>query len=140
MGFLDSILGKKDYEKELAGKTPFVIRLSLMPFRLAANRKDKTVLTAYVRNISGQTVMSSIVIDLPKQLGFDETGLTHRKEFRIGQFKPDESKNLNVEIWSNTSTNPADYNVTVTTFMHYRDYSHFDNKVTKTEVLRAVKQ
>jgi len=136
MGLFD-ILGKKDVGKITKG-IPFTVKTSFIPVRLAANKIDRTDLVIKIRNNEGENILTSVVVEVPKGLGTDQSCIQRLKEIRIGYMGKEESQDIVVPIWSNVVTKQGTYNVNVTAFVHYRTYAYVLNSVKKTAELRVV--
>ncbi len=137
MGLLD-VLGKKDVSGDLA-KTPYSLKARLNPIRLAVKKGESIDLYVELRNLRSEPLMTSLVVKVPKQLGFDPTGINDVREIRLGYLKPGEERQLIIPIHENARTNSGDYDVNITAYCHYRDYAHYMSSVSKVLMLRAVK-
>ncbi len=137
MGLLD-LFGKHDVGEQLVAGLPFVMKMEFSPLRIAAGRPDRTDLRLYLRNPGEVPLLTSVVVQLPKALGFDQTGLQTTRELRLGLLEPRKEREVAVTIFSNQRTQPGEYPVAVTAFSHYRDYAHILNSVKKQTVLRAI--
>jgi uncharacterized membrane protein len=137
MGILDSIFGKIMQDKGTP-KVPFAITTSFRPMRLSSRVSNYVDLLLGLKNLGQNQKMCSVVIELPKQLGFDSIGLHKTKELRLGAINGGETKNLAVQIHANSQTPPGLYRLKITVYEHYRDYAHVLNSVSKTIELRVV--
>ena len=137
MGIFD-LFGKKDVKEDLSKPLPFKMRTEFMPYKLHANVRSSASLTVRLKNITGEPVMSSVVVEVPRQLSLDQTGLQKQKELRVGMIAPDEEREARVEIFSDTGTDKGEYTLTITSFIHYRDYGHVLNAMKKRAMLEAV--
>lgn len=137
MGILD-IFGKRDVRAELTKKIPYGLTLSFTPYRLKAHKNEFVNLKIYIKNLTEETLLTSIVINLPKKLGFDRAGINHVREIRLGYMSADEEREIDVPIWGNSSTEDGEYPITLTAYCHYRDYAHILNSEKKKLILRVV--
>ena len=137
MGLLD-IFGKKDVGEELVKKVPYSMKLKFHPYRLNANKMESVMLITELKNLKEEVLLTSLVIELSKNLGFDQTALSNAREIRLGEMKPGEEKEVKIEIWGNPRTDAGDYNIKVTAICHYRNYGYLLNAEKKEIVLRAV--
>jgi hypothetical protein len=137
MGILD-IFGKKEVADELSGKVPFMIRTEFTPYRLKSKERSTVSFNINLKNLTGEPVMSSVVVELPRQLSFDSIGASKQKEVRLGTMAKDEEKSTSIDIFSGTGTDSGTYTITLTAFIHYRDYAHVINEVRKRVVLEVV--
>jgi hypothetical protein len=131
------IFGKKESGAQ-EGEAPYLIRTEFVPYKLKSNMKSSTTMSIKVRNLSKEPVMGSILIEVPKQLNFENNLFAKRKELRFGQLGPSEEKNAAVEIFSDVGTDKGEYTISVTAFVNYRDYSYVENAVKKTAIIEAV--
>ena len=137
MGILD-LFGKKDVSDELTKKIPYAMKARFNPYRLVANKSNSVMLIASIKNLSKEPLMTSIVVRVPKGLGFDSTVLGTVREIRIGYLAPKEEKDLNIEIFGGIQSRPGEYKILITSFCHYRDYAHIFNSESKKISLRVV--
>jgi uncharacterized membrane protein len=132
------IFGKKDVGEELIRKVPYGIKLNFHPYRLNANKMESVLLIIDLKNLKEEVLLTSIIVQLPKNLGFDQTALSNVREIRLGEIKPGEEKSVKVEVWGNPRTDAGDYPISVTAICHYRNYGYMLNAEKKEIVLRAV--
>ena len=135
MGLFD-LFGKKDASKVAKG-VPFDIKTSFNPVRVSAHRTDRCDLEIRIKNVSEETILTSLVIET-QGLGLDQMGIQKAKEIRIGYLGKGEDYTIIVPLWSNTSTNQGECPVKVTAFVHYRTYAYVLNSVKKNLALRVV--
>lgn len=137
MGILD-IFGKKEVAGDLGKKIPYMISTSFTPYRLKSKEQSSTTLSLSLKNMTGEPVMSSIVVELPRQLSFDRVGMAKQKELRFGTMIENETKMGSVEVFGNVGTDKGSYTLTITAFIHYRDYGHVINEMRKRLTLDVV--
>ncbi|MGA3020749.1 MAG: hypothetical protein ABSD68_02255 [Candidatus Micrarchaeales archaeon] len=137
MKILD-LFGKKDSAEELGRTLPYRIISEFVPYKLYANRKGSTLLMLRLKNLTKENVLSSIVVEVPKNLSVDEMGLSAAKELRVGTLAPGEEKETRVEIHGDAGTDKGEYTLSITAFIHYRDYGHVLNAMKKKAVLEVV--
>ncbi len=133
-----NIFGKRDVSTDISKNSPFRISTELVPYRLYAHKSGSTSLFVRVRNMTKEVLMTSVVAELPSQLGFDEIGMEKQKEVRIGDLAPDEEKEVRMDIFSSISADAGEYTMTLTAMAHYRDYAHILNAVKKRTTLSVV--
>ncbi|VVB77210.1 Uncharacterised protein [uncultured archaeon] len=136
MKILD-LFGKKDASSELSKTLPYRIMTEFSPYRLYANRKSSVLLMLKLKNLTTEPVLGSVVIELPKALSLDSTGLSAAKELRLGTIAPGEERESKVEIHGDAGTDKGEYTLSITAFIHYRDYGHVLNAVKKKTVLEV---
>lgn len=135
MGILD-FFGKKDVAKDLK-RVPYKIKVEFIPFKLNANTKSSVIAEVTVKNELEEPALTSIVVEVPKQLGLDETTLSKTKEIKLGELAPGEEKKVKCEIFGSAGTDKGEYTITFNVFAHYRDYNYVLNQVRKKETLRV---
>ena len=135
MGIRDILFGKKQVPPFSAAI--YSLSVSLHPLRLPARRPDYVKLDLTVRNAFDRPLLTSVVLRVPKELGFDQSAISHEREIRLGELAGGESKNMRVLLYGTSRTGPGTYKVEVFALSHYRDYSYVLNEVRKTVELRA---
>ncbi|MGC8478635.1 MAG: hypothetical protein ACP5NE_01765 [Candidatus Micrarchaeia archaeon] len=133
-----NIFGKKDVGSDLMKSPPYRIVTELVPYHIESNKKSSATLFIKLANLTSEPVLTSIVVETPSQLGFDEMGLSKEKEIRIGNMKPKEEKEIKVEVYGGLSTDKGAYTVSLTAIMHYLDYGHVINAVKKRMIINVV--
>ena len=91
-----------------------------------------------LKNLTEEPVMCSVVVSVQKQIGLDSTSLSKEKEIRLGMISPNEERSANIELYGSVSTEPGEYTLTITSFVHYRDYAHVLNSMRKRVLIEAV--
>ena len=130
---------KKTEEGGEIKENPFVLKSQFIPFRLNAYKTDSTDLHMKLKNKAGDSVLTSVVVTVPAELGLDQMGLQKQKEIRLGDIKKTEEKEIVIPIWGTVTTKPGTYIVTVSANAHYRTYSYIQNTLKKKIELRVVK-
>ncbi len=147
MGFLDSILGKPSHEEKKdepilglapVNGIPFSVSTKFHPMRLKSRTENSVDLLLEVNNKSPSAQLCSVVVEVPRTLGFDNVALSKRKELRLGALEGGASKHMAVTITANSQTPPGAYTIAVTVYSHYRDYTHVLNSAAKSIELRVV--
>ena len=134
---ISDLFGKKRVE-DIQKSTPFRIMTEFVPYKMYANRKSSSSLNIKLKNLTSEPLMTSVVVELPKQLSFDQMGLTKEKELRLGDITPEEEKQSRVDIYSDVGTEKGEYTITVTALAHYRDYGHVLNAIKKRTSVEVV--
>lgn len=137
MKILD-LFGKKDAAQEVGRTLPYRVTSEFVPYRLYANRKGSSLLLMRLKNLTNEPVLSSIVVEVPKGLSLDETGLSAAKELRLGTLAPGEEKEARAEVHGDSGTDKGEYTLSITAFIHYRDYGHVLNAMKKKTLLEVV--
>ena len=106
--------------------------------RMTGRSSSSVDLLLAMQNVSETPQICSVVIELPKSLGFDSVGLHKTKELRLGTIDPKVRKDIPVSIVGSSMTQPGLYRLKLTVYSHYRDYTHVLNSVSKTLELRVV--
>ena len=136
MKILD-LFGKKDASSELNKTLPYRIMTEFTPYKLYANRRNSVMLLLKVKNLTNEPVLGSVVVELPKSLSLDDSGMHAAKELRLGTLAPSEEKVSQVEVYGDVGTDTGEYTLSITAFIHYRDYGHVLNAVKKKAVLEV---
>lgn len=134
---LFNLFGKKDVS-ELTTNSPFKLATVWVPYTLYANRNSSCTLSVKIKNITGEPLLTSIVVELPPSLAFDKMGTSRQREVRVGEMSPDEDKEVGVEVFGGLKSEIGEYTVSVTAIAHYRDYGHVINAVKKRTTLKVV--
>lgn len=137
MGIFD-LFGKKDVKSDLEKQLPYSIRTEFTPYRIRANVRGSSALKINIRNQTKEPVMGSVVIEVPGRLSLDETGFTKQKELRLGTMAPNEEKEAMVSVFGDSGTDKGEYTLTITAFIHYRDYAHVLNAMKKRAMFEVV--
>lgn len=137
MGLLN-LFGKKDVQEELQKQAPFRLVTEFIPYRIHANVRNSALMVMKIKNMTNEAMMTSVVVEIPKQLSFDSMGMAKSKELRLGDLAPSEEKEQRVEIYGDTGTDKGEYTITLTAFAHYRDYGHVLNAMKKRTSLQTV--
>ncbi len=137
MGLFDRF-GKKNVAADLERELPYAMKTEFVPYKLKANGRGSSSLFIDVRNLTKEPVMSSLVVEVPQKLNLDTVGMAKEKEIRIGMLGPNEEKRISVDIFSGPSTDRGDYTLSVTAFVHYRDYGHVLNSMKKRIMISAL--
>jgi len=117
---------------------PYDVKLEFSPLRIKKGDDRPIHMLVNLKNLDKEENLTSVVIEIPKEVGFDKTGAVNKKEIRIGNIKPNEDKNFTIELYSNHRAEPGTYEVKVKANKHYRGYSHIINSAEKTIALRIV--
>lgn len=136
MKILD-LFGKKDSSQELGRALPYKVTTEFVPYHLYSNSSSSVMLLVRVKNLTKEQVLSSVVIEVPKTLSLDNMGLVTAKELRLGTIAPDEEKESRVDIHGGAGTEKGEYTLSITAFIHYRDYGHVLNAMKKRAVLEV---
>ncbi len=131
MGIFD-FFGKKKLPAFL-----YDLQCEVHPFRLKAHKNDGIDLEIDLTNTSGEPLLTSVIITVPRPLGMDPTGLSQQKEVRLGNLGPNERKQFRVGVFSNQKSAPGTYAVRVHATAHFHDYGHILNQVRKTLDVRV---
>lgn len=135
-----NIFGKKDVGSELSKTSPFKIATEWVPYKLYANRKSSSTLYVRVKNNTNEVLLTSVIIELPDRLGFDDIGLQKQREIRVGDLAPAEEKELKFGVYNGVDADSGEYTVTLTAIAHYRDYGHILNAIKKRTTVDIVEQ
>jgi uncharacterized membrane protein len=137
MGLFDGF-GKKDVSEELTTGVPYALKVGFHPYSITANKSDGVQLKIALKNVTREPLLTAIVVKVSKKLGLDQTCLQQAREIRLGELSPGEEKEMNIDVFSSTKTDPGEYPVEVTAIAHYRTYTYVLNSEKKKATLRAV--
>lgn len=138
MGILDGLLGKKQEGGSAVGRAKYAIGTSFQPVRLSAHSSNSVDLILALKNTGDGEALTSVRVEVPAALGFDNVGATKAREIRVGNLKPGEAKDARVTITGNSSTSPGNYRIALVISSHYRDYDHIVESFKKMVDLRVV--
>ncbi len=116
-------------------RSPYFVGISVTPYRLHANRRDSVMVTVNVRNLTKDPLMTSVEMELPSGLSFDDIGMVRKKLFKLDSLDPGKEKEVKANVLGNVKTDKGDYTMNVVTTAHFRDYDHVVNAVRKTHTL-----
>ena len=133
---LGGLFGKK--EETMESNIPFSIKTSLSPVRMTSHKTTSVDLNIKIKNLLSESNLTSIMIQMPKGMGLDQTGIARAKEIRLGYLSKGEEKELVIPVWGNVTTEPGDYKIGVEIFSHYRTYAYIQNSIKKIVELRVV--
>lgn len=138
MAGIFNIFGKRDVSDDLTKSSPYRISTEMVPYKLYANRGSSASLMVRVKNVTSEILLTSVVAELPNQLGFDEVGVSKQREVRVGELAPHEEKEVRFDLFSNLNSDKGEYTLMLTAIAHYRDYGHVINAVKKRTTLNVV--
>lgn len=133
-----NIFGKRDVSTDLTKSSPYRLSTEMVPYKLYANKSSTASLMVRIKNMTNEILLTSVVAELPNQLGFDEVGVSKQREIRIGEIAPYEEKEVRFDLFSNLTSDPGEYTLMLTAIAHYRDYGHVINAVKKRTTLNVV--
>jgi uncharacterized membrane protein len=133
-----NIFGKRDASNDLMKNQPFRLSTELVPYKLYANKSSSASLMVKVKNMTNEVVLTSVVAELPSQLGFDEVGVSKQREIRVGEIAPHDEKEVRFDVFGSVTSDPGEYTIILTAIAHYRDYGHVINAVKKRSTLNVV--
>lgn len=128
-----NFFGKKPTEHKIA----FTLRAELHPYRLVANTSDFVDLEISIANNSSEQILSSLMIKVPKGLGFEQSAISQEKQMHLGVLVAKEVKKLKLRLYGTTRTAKGVYSIHLHVFSHYKDYDHVLNEIRKTMDLRV---
>ena len=133
-----NIFGKKDASSELTKSSPYRLSTEWVPYKLYSSRKSSAMLVVKIRNMTNEVLLTSVVAELPNQLGFDAVSLSKERENRIGDLAPNEEQEVKFEVFSGMNSDSGEYTLNLTAIAHYRDYGHVINAVKKRVTIDVV--
>jgi uncharacterized membrane protein len=135
---LFNIFGKKDVRSDITKRSPFLVNTEWVPYKLYAKKKSSSTLFVRVKNLTNEVLLTSLVVELPNKLGFDEMNLAKQRELRVGELGPGEDREAKFNIYNSLDADRGEYTVTLTAIAHYRDYGHVMNAVKKRAPIEVV--
>jgi hypothetical protein len=138
MGLLDGFLGKKGDETAVGGRASYSIGTTFQPVRMGAHSSGPVDLLITLKNTGDGPALTSVLVELPPVIGFDNVGAAKAKEVRVGMLKPGDAKGARVTLVGNSQTPPGNYRIALTISSHYRDYDHIVESFKKMVELRVV--
>lgn len=135
---ITDLFGKKNVTEEIQKSSPYRVVTRFVPYRLRANVRNSASLSINIKNMTREPLMTSLVVEVPKQLSFDSTGLAKAKEIRFGDLAANEERDQRIDIYGDTGTDKGEYTISIVAFAHYRDYGHILNAMRKTTALEVV--
>lgn len=132
-----NIFGKRDVSKDITRKVPYVLSTEFTPYRLYSGKKSGTTMYVRLRNATNEVLLTSLVVELPNKIGFDEIGIAKERETRIGEMAPQSEKDLSFNLRNSVDADKGEYTLTVTAIAHYRDYGHVMNAIKKRVTLQV---
>ncbi len=135
---LFNIFGKRDVSKELGKRYPFLLSTEWVPYKLYAGKKSASTLFVRLKNLTGEVLLTSLVIELPNKISFDDMGLAKERELRIGELGSGEEKELKFNVYNSLDADRGSYTLTLTAIAHYRDYGRIMNILKKRVSIEVV--
>jgi hypothetical protein len=108
------------------------------PIRISLAAKDKMYITVMVKNSSEKPQLVSVDFEIPSELGFDTMGVANKKNARLGEISPGESKQTEFEVFATHRAQERDYTARITAFSHYRDYNNVLEKTVLATTIRVL--
>ena len=133
-----NIFGKRDVATELTKSSPYKLTTEWVPYRLYANKNSSALLIIKIKNLTPEVLMTSVAAELPKNLAFEQMGLSKEREARLGDLGPNEEKEIRMEVFSGLTSDAGEYTIGLTAMAHYRDYGHILNAVKKRVLIEVV--
>jgi uncharacterized membrane protein len=133
-----NIFGKKDVSDDITKNVPYRLVTEWVPYKMYSGRKSTTTLKVKLKNMTKEVLLTSLVVELPNKLGFDEIGMSKQREIRMGELAPDEEKEVGLSVYNGTDADPGEYTVSLAAIAHYRDYGHIINAIKKRTTVQVV--
>ncbi len=134
---LFNLFGKKDAAGSGAATT-YSIATELVPYKLYAKKNSTATLEVKVTNLTKDVLLTSLTIETPAKIGFDEMIVSRQKDIKVGEMQPSENKEVKLNLFSSMASDPGDYTLQITATAHYRDYGHVLNMVKKRITISVV--
>lgn len=133
-----NIFGKKDVRSDITKNMPYRLSTEMVPYKLYANKKSSAVLSIRLKNNTNEVLLTSLVVELPQKIGFDDIGISKQKEMRIGKMNPQEERILSLSLFNSIDADAGEYTISLTAIAHYLDYGHVINSVKKRTLVGVV--
>ncbi|MEM4366571.1 MAG: hypothetical protein QW035_00355 [Candidatus Anstonellales archaeon] len=140
MGLIDELFGKQE-KKVDAEQNPFRVATRFVPLKLYAKQRSRTTLFIGVKNNTKDEQLISIDMFMPSGtsgVGFDATGLTKKREIKVGKIKGGEMKEVSVDIFSNGQAQAKPCDIEMIVYLHYLDYDKVLRYLKKVERVQVV--
>jgi len=108
------------------------------PIRISIATKETMTVTVKVKNTSDKPQMASVDFEIPKDLSFDSTGVSNKRNAKIGEIAPGQVKEASFEVYATHRASQNDYKARVTGFVHYRDYNNVLEKTMLDTTIRVL--
>ena len=132
---LFDLFRKKDEKKS---PVPYALVTRMTPYRLYAHKSNSVVMNVSIRNLSGEQLLTSFTVDLPDMISMDKMEMVKTKEFKLGEMAPNETKEVNVELYGGLNTDKGEYTMRLTAMSHFMDYNHVVNSMKSTTTVVVV--
>lgn len=119
-------------------RIPFVVATEFVPYKLYAGKKSATTLSITLRNATKEVVLTSLAVELPNKIGFDDMTLAREREMRLGEIAPNTEKEVRINLHNSLDADKGEYTILLTAMAHYRDYGHVMNAIKKRIALQVV--
>ena len=134
---LFNLFGKKA-DGGSGAATPYSIATELIPYKLYAKKNSTATLDVKVTNLTKDVLLTSLTIEAPAKIGFDDMIVSRQKDIKVGEMQPSENKEVKLNLFSSIASDPGDYTLQITATAHYRDYGHVLNMVKKRITISVV--
>jgi len=133
-----NIFGKKDVSADITKNIPYRLVTEWTPYKMFSGRKSSVLLKVKLKNLTNEVLLTSLVVELPNKLSFDEIGMSKQREVRVGELAPEEEKEIGLNVYNGTDADPGEYTVSLAAIAHYRDYGHIINAIKKRTTVQVV--
>ena len=101
------------------------VKTSLFPFRMKLRHREPVRLEFAISNNSDKPKIVSFELELPRQLGFDKSGLKRVDRKRLtNKLMQGESRNFSYEIFPSKVVETGNYVFSLNVNDHFNDFSH----------------
>ena len=114
------------------------VKTSLFPFRMKLRHREPIRLEFAISNNSAKPKIVSFELELPRQLGFDKSGLKRVDRKRLAnKLMQGESRNFSYEIFPSKVVETGDYAVSLNVNDHFKDFDHLLETKQETVLIRV---
>jgi hypothetical protein len=108
------------------------------PIRISIANKETMTITVKVKNTTDKPLMASVDFEVPKDLAFDGTGVSNKKNIKIGEIPPGAIKDAPFEVFATHRASQNDYTARIVGYVHYRDYNNVLEKTMLNATVRVL--
>ncbi|MFH1471071.1 MAG: hypothetical protein ABIF01_04945 [Candidatus Micrarchaeota archaeon] len=108
------------------------------PIRISIAGKETMTVTIKAKNLSDKPQLVSVDFEIPNDLSFDSTGVSNKRNAKVGEIAPGQSKEASFEVFATHRASQNEYKARVTGFAHYRNYESVLEKATLEATIRVL--
>ena len=112
----------------------------IIPLRMSRGQDTSVDVIVSLENNTEEEKLVSLeaAIKTHGLLGFDQA-LTHKRALKkVGVLKPSQRVEFPIRLYGSTQTRPMDYDIDLTLFEHFQDFSKVVHQFTRTCTVRVI--